>query len=220
MNERGRKTLGQVNSNAGPLLRPWGTLDHMLHWLLSKCTGYSLLLLEVSSSAPITVKTLLTHLLRLLCCGLPTDHTVQTLLSVTFHRVSWACLVDGHSVLAWRTAAGVVSGFCYRPLLWDDQLGTVGRRPLSFDAAPGLAVFQGLNGFSLATCCRFHTSEQGRAFTETRNSCIFSLHADYIVLDSIHHLYRQRPLFICLCWLLDLSYTLKGWAGPFILLYT
>jgi hypothetical protein len=84
-------------------------------------------------------------------------------------------------------------------LLGDDQLSTVGL-PLGFDAAPGLAVFQGLNGFSLATCCRFVTSQQGRAFTETRNSCIFSLHTDYIVLDSLHHFGQtEATLFIYLC---------------------
>lgn len=39
-------------------------------------------------------------------------------------------------------------GFCYRPLLGDDQLSTVGRRPLSFDAAE-LAILQVLNVFLL-----------------------------------------------------------------------
>lgn len=71
---------------------------------------------------------------------------------MTFHRDE---LVSRQSVLAWRTAAAVVSGFCYRPLLWDGQLSTVGQRPLGFDAAPGLAVLQGLNGFSLAIAVNF-----------------------------------------------------------------
>lgn len=86
-------------------------------------------------------------------------------------------------------------GFRFRPLLWDDQLSTVGRRPLNFDAT-ALVALQGLNGFSLALCCRFDISEQGRAFKETRNSGIFNLQSHDMVLESIHHLYRQSLLFI------------------------
>lgn len=51
-------------------------------------------------------------------------------------------------ILAQWTAAVEVSSFCYHTLLEGDQLRTVGRNPLSFDAVE-LAVLQVLNGFLL-----------------------------------------------------------------------
>lgn len=83
-------------------------------------TGYSSPFLEVSAFPLITVKTAHTPTLAPLSLWWSSHSRHCSSFSLSDFSSSFISLPHGHSGLAWCTAAGEVSGFCYRPLLGDD----------------------------------------------------------------------------------------------------